>query len=597
MGRIALLDPRLASRIAAGEVIERPQSIARELLDNALDAGADEIRVEIEGGGIDRISVIDNGKGISREDLAMLGSRHATSKISREDDLYAITTLGFRGEAIYSISAVSRFTMKTRSSETGESSTLSIDNGRRGEIEPYGPDRGTIATAEALFAEIPARRFFLKRASTEGSLIRNLVISKALAFPAVRFTFVSDGAIRLDWPKCASPKERCMLLYRSLGIPDADVGEMAAEGDGFSVSIIAGNSSVRRSDRKEIRLYVNRRPVDDYALQQAVVYGYGELLPGGSFPCAAVFIDDNPEMVDFNIHPTKKEVKLRNAAEIHHAIVTAIKSGVERRIPEAMPVQKEFYLEETTRRTEHQANPLSYSHHAAPRHGGGSFAAERIAPAFPKDSGWLEKAKSLKAERDSSLERKDAGKPQVAGHAEDGFRYIGQAFRLFLIVEKGNELLFIDQHAAHERIIYNELIQQIDVQKLLVPIPIETDAVSSAFLDEHSHVYTKLGIMLSKKDDGSWEITALPAACRPIESQVVDFIEASRLDDEELEAQLFAIIACRAAIKAGDDIDRWSAEELVRKALALPDPACPHGRTFITVVKEKNLRLLSGRTE
>ena len=150
MGRIALLDPRLASRIAAGEVIERPQSIARELLDNALDAGADEIRVEIEGGGIDRISVIDNGKGIAREDLAMLGSRHATSKISREDDLYAITTLGFRGEAIYSISAVSRFTMKTRSSETGESSTLSIDNGRRGEIEPYGPDRGTIATAEAL---------------------------------------------------------------------------------------------------------------------------------------------------------------------------------------------------------------------------------------------------------------------------------------------------------------------------------------------------------------------------------------------------------------------------------------------------------------
>ena len=594
---INLLDPLLSQRIAAGEVIERPQSILREFLDNAIDAGADEIRTSIDGGGIDRLSVSDNGSGISRDDLKLLGNRHATSKLHDPDDLYSIHTLGFRGEALYSIGAVTKLTVATRSEETGEASTLVIDNGKRSEIMEGGPGKGTTVTAEDLFLDIPARRAFLKRSSTEASMCRAMLVSKALAFPSIRFTFSSDGALRMDWPKAADLKERVMMLYRGEGIADADVYSLHTEGDGFSIDIIAGNQAIKRSDRKEIRIYVNGRAVEEYSLQQAVTYGYGELLPGGSFPYAAVFINDSAEMVDFNIHPAKKEVKIRNKAEIHHAIVTAIKSGVERRIPEAMPVQKEFYLEETTRRTEHQANPLSYSHHAAPRHGGGSFAAERIAPAFPKDSGWLEKAKSLKAERDSSLERKDAGKPQVVEHTEDGFRYIGQAFRLFLIVEKGDELLFIDQHAAHERIIYNELIQQIDVQKLLVPIPIETDAASSAFLDEHSHVYTKLGIMLSKKDDGSWEITALPAACRPIESQVVDFIEASRLDDEELEAQLFAIIACRAAIKAGDDIDRWSAEELVRKALALPDPACPHGRTFITVVKEKNLRLLSGRTE
>lgn len=590
MGSISLLDPRLASRIAAGEVIERPQSIARELLDNALDAGADEIRVEIEGGGIDRLSVIDNGKGIAREDLEILGARHATSKLHSENDLYDIKTLGFRGEAIYSISAVSRFSIKTTSAETGESSTLVIDNGRREPIQSYGPDKGTIATAENLFGEIPARRYFLKRASTEGSLIRNLIVSKALAFPSVRFTLVVDGAIRLDWPRSGRQKERCMLLYRTLGIPDADVNDLTYQGDDFSISVIAGNSSVKRSDRKEIRIYVNKRPVEDYALMQAVIYGYGELLPGGSFPCASVFIEDNPEMVDFNIHPTKKEVKLRNAAEVHHGIVSAIKSGIERKIPEAAPVQKEFYLEDT-KRTEYTVQP---SHQPSHRK---EFQAERTMAFKPKDSSWLEKAKALKSEREKSIVPQQEASPAEEEKETVEFRYIGQAFKLFLIVEKGDELLFIDQHAAHERILYNELIQQIDVQKLLIPIELDTDQATSEFLDDHSHVYTKLGIMLSKTDDGRWEITALPAACRPIETEIVDFIESARMDEEELESKLFAVIACRAAIKAGDDIDRWSAEELIRKVFELPEPACPHGRTFVSVMKEKNLRLLSGRTE
>ena len=220
---IRLLEPRLASRIAAGEVIERPQSILREFLDNSLDAGATEIRVEIEGGGVDRLSVIDNGIGISREDLEVLGNRHATSKIHDEDDLYSITTLGFRGEALYSIGAVSRLSIKTRSSETGEASTLVIDNGRREPIISSGPDKGTIATAENLFSDIPARRSFLKRAQTEAQMVRALLVSKALAFPSVRFSFVSDGALRLDWPAAETLKERVMMLYRGEGIADADV--------------------------------------------------------------------------------------------------------------------------------------------------------------------------------------------------------------------------------------------------------------------------------------------------------------------------------------------------------------------------------------
>ncbi len=593
MARINLLDPLLSSRIAAGEVIERPQSVLRELLDNALDAGADEIKVSIDGGGIDKLSVADNGSGIRRDDLPLLGSRHATSKIHTQDDLYDIHTLGFRGEALYSIGAVSRLTISTYAAETGEGSTLVIDNGKREEITSVFPDRGTIVTSENLFSEIPARRSFLKRASSEAMLCRQLLVSKALAFPGVRFTLISDGAIRLDWPKCHSLKERVMMLYRGERIADADVEELHADGEDFSVDIVAGNSSVHRSDRKEIRVYVNGRPVDEYSIVQAVSYGYGELLPGGSFPYAAVFINDSPELVDFNIHPAKREVRIRNKAEIHHAITTLLQSGIKRKIPEILPVQKEFYLENT----KHTDTPfIQEKSHYAPHHSSVNLSEKAKTEYKEKDSRWLEKAKALQEarERIKAEEKKEEVQEK---EEEKPIRYIGQAFHLFLIAEYGDELYLVDQHAAHERILYDELLSQKTVQNLLVPIPIETDGNGDEFLQKNAEVYTKLGIMLARKDDGTWEITALPASCRAIESEIADFITSCRLDEKDLEAKLFAVIACRAAIKAGDDIDRWSAEELLKKVFRLEEPACPHGRTFLIKLKEKDLRLMVGRTQ
>lgn len=598
MARINLLDPLLSSRIAAGEVIERPQSVLRELLDNALDAGADEIRVAIEGGGIDRLSVADNGSGIAREDLDLIGSRHATSKIHTQDDLYDIRTLGFRGEALYSIGAVSRLTISSFSSETGKGSTLVIDNGRREDITSASPDKGTIVTSENLFSEIPARRGFLKRPSTEVLLCRSLLVSKALAFPSVRFTFVVDGAIRLDWPKCSSLKERVMFLYRENGIASADVEALHADGENFSIDIIAGNSGIRRSDRKEIRIYVNNRPVDEYPLVQAVTYGYGELLPGGSFPYAAVFITDSPELVDFNIHPAKREVRLRNKAEIHHAVTSLLQGGIKRKIPQITPIQKEFYLE-GTKRTEAPFIPSS------DRHGRNVYTAgeekavhhfeERKSSYSPPDPKWLEKAKALQDARSRMKAETEEETPSTEAERVP-IRYIGQAFSLFLIAERGDELYLVDQHAAHERILYDELLSQRTVQNLLIPIKLELDEEGDRFLQSHSEVYSKLGIMLSRSDDGVWEVSALPSSCRPIESEIIDFITSSRLDEKELESKLFAIIACRAAIKAGDGIDRWSAEALLEKVFALPEPACPHGRTFLIKLTEKDLRAMVGRT-
>lgn len=609
MSKINLLDPLLSSRIAAGEVIERPQSILRELLDNAIDAGSDRIDISIEGGGIDMISVADNGQGIERDDLVLVGNRHATSKIHTNNDLYSIHTLGFRGEALYSISAVTRLTIATNSKETGERSTLVIDNGKREEIKSVGPDIGTVVTTENLFMDIPARRAFLKRAATEAQACKNLVISKALAFPQIRFTFTVDGALRLDWPKVDSYKERALYYYRSLGLDSSDFSQIETKSDEFSIIAVASSSNVKRSDRKEIRIYVNNRPVEDYSLVQAVTYGYGELLPGGSYPYTIVFIDDMPELVDFNIHPTKKEVKLRNGAEIHHALSKLLKDGVDRIIPEIKsPTQ--FYLDDSDRWEnerkvksfipETKEKPVYKISNSSPDD---KMIEERGRTYQEKDKAWLEKAKELQKIQQEQKQKEIARKEKEREKEEEQKQkdekeiiYIGQAFKLFLICQVDDELYLIDQHAAHERILYDEIISQKSVQTLLVPIKIEVDQLTDEFLEKYSYVYTKLGIMISKVDKGVWELDAMPAVCRSIETQIIDFITTAKADEEELEAKLFAIIACKAAIKAGDDIDRWAAIELIKKVFALKTPACPHGRTFLIKLKESELRQMVGRT-
>lgn len=610
MSAVTLLPPRLASRIAAGEVIDRPQAVLRELLDNAVDAHGDEIAVTIDGGGIDRIKVKDNGTGIEREDMTVIASPHATSKIKTEDDLYRIQTLGFRGEALYSIGAVATLTIATCDSRSGVKSTITIDNGERGIISSTGPERGTEVTSENLFYDIPARRSFLKRSSTEGTMCRTLFISKALAFPRTGFTLTMDGALKLRWPGGQTLKERVMMLYREYSITEGDVYYLSRDEEEYRVRIVAASSIFKRSDRKEIRIYVNGRPVEEYSLVQAVIYGYGELLPGGSYPYAAVFIDDKPELVDFNIHPAKKEVKLRNLPEVHHTVSSLLKEGIERRIPE-IKSENQFYLfdnaavwENGEKKESHGSRPASspveneksveekYTERAE-RAPAPSPLGERITPYTPRDRAWLEKARELKKVRES------ASAPVVKDTDEEKkseIIYIGQAFKLFLICERDGVLYLVDQHAAHERILYDEIISQKTLQNLLVPIRIEVDEITDDYLDRHCHIYTKLGIMLSHISKGLWEITAVPAVCRGIEDKIVDFVTNAKSDEHELEEELFATMACRAAVKMGDEVDRYTALGILEKVFEMDEPCCPHGRTFLIRLTKENLMKMVGRT-
>lgn len=594
MRNINQLSARLSARIAAGEVIERPESVLRELIDNSLDAGSDELVIEIENGGIDSIKVTDNGKGISREDLEVIATRHATSKIKAEDDLYNIRTLGFRGEALYSIAAVTKLTITSFDSEKEEGNRIVIDNGDRGAITRAAINRGTIIEAENLFMDIPARRNFLKRASTEAQSIKALVIARSLANPSVSFKLYSDGALKLNFDKAESLKERVMMFYRPMGIADADVMHLRGNDEDYSIDIVATTSAKYRSDRKEIRIYVNDRPVEEFSLTQAVTYGYGELLPGGSFPYACVFIHDNPELVDFNIHPAKKEVKLRNIKDIHHAIVVLLKNGIERVIPEIKSedviTPSLFQSDDSKQKPSFLPQSDNASYHA--RSHVASQPLRYNTDIRPRDDSWIEKAKEIRREREIKKERN----AEVKTEERVQYRYIGQAFKLFLIAELDGELYFVDQHAAHERIIYDELLKKESVQPLLVPIELDAEDDVVRFLDENSHIYERLGITLEKRN-GKYMITSLPAVARSIEDEISSFISLNTGDEKELESNIFAIIACKAAVKAGDTLDRFSAEAILDKVFQMEEKACPHGRTFLIKLKESELREMVGRTK
>lgn len=600
MGKINTLDPVVAARIAAGEVIDRPQSLARELIDNALDAHATEITLSVEGGGIDRLRVIDNGSGIEKEDLPLTIKRHATSKISTIDDLYHLSSMGFRGEALYSISSVSKLTIA--SACNGEDAwTFSIDNGEGETLKKGGPDQGTTVTVEGLFEAIPARRSFLKRAQAEATLCRNTLLQKAMAFPEIHFRYRQDGALKIDLPAQKRLFDRVLdILTLDEKLPRAAFCFLEKTYDEFSIKLVTSLPEAHRSDRSKIKVYINNRPVEEYSLVQAISYGYGEKLPGGAFPYSVLFVEDNSELVDFNIHPAKKEVKLRNKADIHHAITTLISQGLATSIPTIKAKEETPDLEPIAKvSVSYKDRDLLYNkdvYKSELKDSGTSAIAEKAyykkEDNKPKDNSWLEKAKEL-----TSHTVKHEAKKDLWQEEEEGFIYIGQAFSLFLIAEKSGRLYFVDQHAAHERIIFNELREQKSVQPLLTSVEFEVEPDVDKFLCAHAELYTQYGIMISRKEDKLWELTSLPAMARPVEDQLIEYISTKTGSEEELESGLYAIVACRAAIKAGDKIDRYSAEALLEKVFALEDPACPHGRTFVAVLDEAELRKMVGRTK
>jgi DNA mismatch repair protein MutL len=607
MPRIHLLPPETARLIAAGEVIDRPAAVLREFLDNAIDSGATEIAAEIMGGGIESIRVVDDGEGMGEEDLALAILPHATSKISRADDLLTARTLGFRGEALASIAAAARLEISSRDGASAEAHRLVTGPGMATMLGAAPGRRGTTVQATRLFEDYPARRQFLKRAQAEASLCRQVFVDKALAHPERSFRFSSEGRLAFA-VKPESPEARVLALYDEL--PRGLTYRVRFSGPACGGHVVLATPGFYRPDRRLMQVFVNRRRVQDPGLLQALDYAFSGFLPGGAHPAAFLFAEVDPAFADFNIHPAKREVRFKDVQGLRHAFVEAVKAfllELSRREPDklvgnlggagAMAGSFSFGGGE-----EGQGTTFRGSHPGPMGHVGLPYA-ERPSTAW-EDLGQLR-------ERVAGM----AALPGQGSGASGPPRYFGKALGLFLVAEWQGALYLIDQHAAHERIIFDSLMASPPVaQELLVPAVFEAeDDAEEARLEAAAAELKGLGFGL-EREGGSWLVTALPSpldrdpvgAVREIlesmspggqgssEAEVTpSFGEGGRQRIRAARSAALATVACRAAVKDGDDLDDAAAAALVEGSLALPEPRCPHGRpVWVKLGREELFRLV-----
>ncbi len=569
--RIRILRENVSRRIAAGEVIDRPLSVVRELLDNSIDAQAKTIDLSIIDGGVGEIRVHDDGHGMSSADLALSVQPHATSKISTPEDLFRITTLGFRGEALSSIAACAKLEITSCEHGSSPGYRIAVHGGRLITSGDAASAPGTTVSVRDLFYTLPARRKFLDRTSTEAARCRRMFLEKALPFPRILFRYHADGELRATFPACESRLERVLSAHPDL-FDRAILFSGSTQLDAVSAEAVVADPSFNRGDRRLVQIFVNNRRVDEYALVQAALHAYEPYLPGGRFPAAFVFLQIDPAEVDFNIHPAKREVRFHNPRTVHRAVVDAVADAAAGFAGRVAPLGRRVGRRPLGAPTDLTACELVDS---AERRAAHRFEIDRY--------------------RDLSVRSKPSDDDIVA---DDGrFRYIGTLFSLFLVVEQNETLYLIDQHAAHERILYDAFRSSPgEVQRLLVPrrvVPAVDAAEETAALRER---LARHGVSVDRRDDGAWYLTALPAGYRSVEHAIVEFIEEYGGTEAGFERSLFAWMACRAAVKDNDTLEDAAAIDLARQALALPEPRCPHGRPIWHRISRDDLNRFVGRT-
>jgi DNA mismatch repair protein MutL len=596
---IQILPPEEARRIAAGEVIDRPAALIREFLDNAIDAGASDIEVSIEEGGSKKVEVADDGSGMNRDDLQMCWLAHATSKIRCLDDLNTAATLGFRGEALAAAAAVAQLEIVS-SINNGEAWRFTVGPGesRPPYIEPANRTKGSTVRALNLYDTLPARKRFLKREGSEAALCRQIFIEKALTFPEITFRFTQDGKPKVFLPAAASKKERFAAALLDAG-ENNFLHQIHVSGEGFSVEVVIGGPELFRADRRMLYVFANGRRIQDYSLMTALEYGTQGWFPNGVHPVGAVYVDIDPALADFNIHPAKREARFRDPGAIHHAITSGLrdfcrrlnlKTGTRTETEHNMPLALEALGDSVL-----GDKPFEYGNQTmtgAPDRSGNLSYGDKFtthAPYAP-NAGMVYKINDIASIANSFHVAEES---PVYGDP----RYVGQIFGVFLLIEWGDKLFIIDQHAAHERILYNRfLAAPILRQELLIPIFFNTDTEEdAAFLAAKKDELAKLAIVIEKDEDG-WRIDALPEGWRLGDADTVKEILALRDASENIAERWAATLCCHQAIKDGDYLDDATAFILAQEALNLPDPHCPHGRPVWTEISRDALYKAVRRT-
>lgn len=676
MNRIRLLPEQVANQIAAGEVIERPASVVKELVENSLDAQATRISVEIQAGGRSLVRVSDDGTGMSRDDALLCLERHATSKIVRAEDLAAIATMGFRGEALPSIASVSRFILTTREREnpSPEGTQVIISAGKILEVKAAASAPGTTLEVRQLFFNLPARRKFLRTQETESAHIQHYLTLAALAFPEVALTFLKDG--RVVWQLAAEKRgadratgltalrERLRALHgaeeKLLAVDfsaevsanresDADLAETADPQPGasnrFCVWGFIGAPGVSRATREDQHLFVNRRPIENRGLNFALLEGYHTSLMKGRYPVCCLFLELDPAAVDVNIHPAKREVRFHREPEVRRLVAQAVREtlmrfhssqGLASAQPEhsrpapasphcppssaqaslpAFPPELRPHLAPDERPAHQRALPMGF----APRPDADSPPTQEPSANGPN---YLPGRPQPGIDSKAADIRKGSSSPPVASTPPLApptavplllvpLRLVGVVGRLYVVLESDRGLVLLDQHAAHERVLFEQMLNRLQQndqahsQKLLLPETVELSARDAAFLREQLPVLTRLGVGLSEFGERTFLLDALPPFVRVSEPrrfvlQILDELKAAgqEVNTLRLGEQMVAKTVCRHAVKANDPLSGRELEHLIVELRQCVMPyTCPHGRPTLIEMNFRELEKKFGRTQ
>jgi DNA mismatch repair protein MutL len=663
VNRIKLLSEQVANQIAAGEVVERPASVVKELVENSLDADAKKITVEIGAGGRSLIRVTDDGFGMSRDDALLSLERHATSKIQRAEDLASIATMGFRGEALPSIASVSRFNLTTRERENNspEGTQIIIAGGKISEVKTAGSATGTSIEVRQLFFNLPARRKFLRTEETEAAHIQHYLTLAALAFPEVAFTFVKDGRNVWQLPGVKSGAATSSRIEALRERFRALLGDEKLLPVNFSASLeenyrheeveisfetalpeksqitnhksqiqiwgLIGSPGVSRATRESQFAFVNRRPVENRGINYALIEGYHNALMKSRYPVCCLFLEIDPAAVDVNIHPAKREVKFHREFEIRKFVAQAVKETLLAFHTE--PAKGNFAAESQSAQRPKFQQP-EFSAPALPNFPEklkpSPTIATQISPAAqtPLKMGFSS-APAADISPQSEIENRKSEISKSASSAKSAvispasatpllnvpLRLVGVVGKLYVLLESDRGLVLLDQHAAHERILYEQMLTRLEQngvtpsQKLLLPETIELPPRDAQFLREQLAALTRLGVGLSEFGERTFLLDALPPFVKAADPRrfVFDLVDELRAAGREvnlarLGEHTIAKTVCRHAVKANDPLGGAEVENLVEdlRRCAMPY-TCPHGRPTLIEMNYRELEKKFGRTQ
>ena len=549
----------MAARIAAGEVVERPASVVKELVENSIDAGATQITVEIQGGGLGLIRVVDDGGGIPAEELVIAFQRHATSKLISPEQLDCVATMGFRGEALPSIAAVSHVDIQSRPRDETAGHRLSLEWGEALESGSQGCAPGTLIEVSDLFGNQPARRKFLRSPQAETARIQELVSRYSLAFPEIRFRLVNDGRVSLNTPGNGQPREALSAVYGSQ--VSGNMLEVHAEDPetGYAAEGFAGAPSVSRANRTYLTFFVNRRLIQSRMLSFAVEEAYAGLLQVRRYPVAAINVVLPYGEVDVNSHPAKREVRFHSENRVFSLVQRAVRTALvsDSPVPTSVPVEQRS----------------SFGSFRGFRRGGSHETQGHSGAATQRteESGYSgEEALSL------------LGRPAVP------LKVVGQLKQTYVVAEGPEGMYLVDQHAAHERVVFDRIIQRRGElegvsQPLLSPVSVELTPSHSTTLQDNQEAITAYGFQIEHFGERSWLLRAVPSVLVRDDpgKALIDILDLATLEGltRQKEDIMAASIACHAAIRAGQPMVEPEMRALLEQLEATPNPhTCPHGR-------------------